>query len=113
LGLQYLQRNFRDHWHARCLQYTMSNSEHDPIVLGKRVRDGNERPDEVESIPSVNETEDDDDVGPMPMPEAAANGAKKKRKSVCIWHVYSGAHEADMLFSSSARAAVLGSPPRY
>lgn len=68
----------------------MSDSEHDASILGKRARNG---PDAVISEdaemgpPSAiqeDDDESDDDVGPMPMPEGAAENAvtKKKRKGV-------------------------------
>ncbi len=67
---------------------TMSDSEHDASILGKRTRNG---PDadisedaEMDPPSAIQEDdgESDDDVGPMPMPESAADNAvtKKKRK---------------------------------
>jgi peptidylprolyl isomerase domain and WD repeat-containing protein 1 len=68
----------------------MSDSEHDASILGKRARNG---PDagisedaEMGPPPAIQEDDDEseDDVGPMPMPEGAAENAvtKKKRKGV-------------------------------
>jgi len=70
---------------------TMSDeSEQDASVLGKRTRNKNDQPDEdmPENAPLTNE--EDDDIGPMPMPEAATNGgSKKKRKgmysAICLF----------------------------
>ena len=57
----------------------------DPSVLGKRSRDGVEEQAKLVDQPIVDKTshaaneEDDDDVGPMPMP-ASGSAMKKKRK---------------------------------
>ena len=68
---------------------TMSDSEQDASVLGKRARKGPEADiteDADMKPPSAvqddDDDESDDDVGPMPMPEGAAVNAatKKKRK---------------------------------
>ncbi|KAN0123309.1 hypothetical protein V8E52_002641 [Russula decolorans] len=66
----------------------MSDSEHDASILGKRVRNGPDADisEDAEMNPpsAIQEDDDesDDDVGPMPMPEGAADIAvtKKKRK---------------------------------
>lgn len=68
----------------------MSDSEHDASILGKRARNGpdGDIPEDAEMrLPSATQEDDDesdDDVGPMPMPEGAADNAvtKKKRKGV-------------------------------
>lgn len=68
----------------------MSDSEHDASILGKRARNGPdaETSEDAEMNPpsAVQEDDDesDDDVGPMPMPEGAAENTvtKKKRKGV-------------------------------
>ena len=66
----------------------MSDSEQDASVLGKRARNGNngEDGDVPENAPLSNQVEDDedDDVGPMPMPEATNGGTKKKRKGMYV-----------------------------
>lgn len=102
LGLQ-LRRCFIlcSDWCCRCslalplyicsVPDTMSDSENDASVLGKRSRNGQEAEEhsakEVEAQPDPMDAEDDseDDVGPMPMPvDAAGPVAKKKRKGQCI-----------------------------
>jgi peptidylprolyl isomerase domain and WD repeat-containing protein 1 len=68
----------------------MSDSEHDASILGKRARNGPgaDISEDAEMNPpsAIQEVDDesDDDVGPMPMPEGAADIAvtKKKRKGV-------------------------------
>ncbi|KAF5369325.1 hypothetical protein D9758_002745 [Tetrapyrgos nigripes] len=57
---------------------TMSDSEKDPSVLGKRGR--NEEPNG--NAPNVSDAaeSDDDDLGPVPMPAGAEGSSKKKRK---------------------------------
>jgi peptidylprolyl isomerase domain and WD repeat-containing protein 1 len=63
----------------------MSDSEQDASVLGKRVRNDDEKNDRIPdnaSPTNQDDDDDDDDVGPMPMPEAANGGTKKKRKGV-------------------------------
>ncbi|KAG6890621.1 hypothetical protein C0995_006597 [Termitomyces sp. Mi166 len=63
----------------------MSDSEQDASVLGKRSRNGEPEPgddaitEDASPDRPVENGDDDDDVGPMPMP-AEAGGAKKKRK---------------------------------
>lgn len=69
----------------------MSNS--DPSVLGKRPRGGvdDEEQDKLANKPIIdsashandaaNESDDEDDIGPMPMP-ANSNAVKKKRKGM-------------------------------
>ena len=66
---------------------TMSDSEQDASVLGKRARNGPEADiseDADMNPPSATQDDDDsddDDVGPMPMPEGApANAATKKKR---------------------------------
>lgn len=64
-------------------------SDSDPSVLGKRARDGvdgNELPNEpiIDSASHTNDAideDDEDDIGPMPMP-ASGSAVKKKRKGV-------------------------------
>lgn len=77
------------------VQLTMSDSEQDASVLGKRIREGesvgqeNGQSDAEQGPPQPadNEDDDDDDVGPMPIPAEAVGGSvKKKRKGVCIIH---------------------------
>ena len=68
----------------------MSDSEHDPSILGKRARNGpgadiSEDIQDTEMNPpsaTPNTGESDDDVGPMPMPEGVLDNAvtEKKRK---------------------------------
>lgn len=68
-----------DHFNSSFV-LSMSDSEKDPSVLGKRPRNGD---DPVQNKDQIQEESDDDDVGPMPMPVDAAgsNGSlKKKRK---------------------------------
>ena len=68
----------------------MSDSEHDASILGKRARNGPDADisEDAEMNPpsAIQEDDDesDDDVGPMPMPEGAADVAvtKKKRKGM-------------------------------
>lgn len=61
-------------------------------VLGKRERGGEDMLEDGSKPVEANHTEedsDDDDVGPMPLPEGAAgNGiAKKKRKGLFTTHL--------------------------
>jgi len=56
----------------------MAETETDPTVLGKRVRDGEDVPNAPEENTEMEE-DDDDDIGPMPMP-AGSGASKKKRK---------------------------------
>ena len=68
---------------------TMSDSEHDASILGKRARNGPgaDTSEDAEMKPAAPQDEDesDDDVGPMPMPEGADNAVtKKKRKGVFV-----------------------------
>jgi peptidylprolyl isomerase domain and WD repeat-containing protein 1 len=60
----------------------MSDAEHNAPVLGKRPRNGNDEPQSngSEDIGPAEPTDEDDDeeVGPMPMPVDGA--VKKKRK---------------------------------
>jgi peptidylprolyl isomerase domain and WD repeat-containing protein 1 len=60
----------------------MSDAELDTSVLGKRLRNGNDEPQnngsEDVGIVEPTEEDDDDEVGPMPMPVDGA--VKKKRK---------------------------------
>ena len=70
-------------------------SEAEPLnetVLGKRERDGAEMLEDGLKPVEANHTEedsDDDDVGPMPLPEGAAGDgiAKKKRKGLFTTHL--------------------------
>jgi peptidylprolyl isomerase domain and WD repeat-containing protein 1 len=68
----------------------MSDSEPDASTLGKRARNGPHADisEDAEMHPSSDDDESDDDVGPMPMPEGAADNAvaKKKRKGVLNYH---------------------------
>lgn len=68
---------------------TMADTENDPTVLGKRVREGEDASNIPGAGDSMQEDDDDDDVGPMPMP--ASGGTKKKRKGmvrILSWFVW-------------------------
>lgn len=61
------------------------NGTPDESVLGKRVRDHAETADaepDVAINPTAEESEDDDDVGPMPVQDTGASGAVKKKRKV-------------------------------
>ena len=63
----------------------MSEGE-DASVLGKRGRDGDAAMSDGDDVgppmppPPGAEEDSDDDVGPMPMPDNGANGARKKKR---------------------------------
>lgn len=79
---------------------TMSDSEQDASILGKRARNGPEAdiPEDTDMNPPSatqdDDNSDDNDVGPMPMPEGApANAAtKKKRKGALCSELVPRAH---------------------
>jgi peptidylprolyl isomerase domain and WD repeat-containing protein 1 len=56
----------------------------DETILGKRGRDGVDALNVDTPDAPVGDESDDDDVGPMPMPDngTSTGGAKKKRKGV-------------------------------
>lgn len=63
----------------------MSDAEQDASVLGKRLRNGEEDPqsngnESVNPAEPIDEDDDDEEIGPMPMP--ADEVVKKKRKGV-------------------------------
>jgi peptidylprolyl isomerase domain and WD repeat-containing protein 1 len=60
----------------------MSEEARDETVLGKRMRDGDNVPDDPKEHMPAEDDSDDDDIGPMPLPAGTPTngGAKKKRK---------------------------------
>ncbi|KAF8511591.1 peptidyl-prolyl cis-trans isomerase [Gautieria morchelliformis] len=59
------------------------SSDHEPSVLGKRIRSDNEANGELLAASLAGDgklEDDDDDIGPMPMPDTGEIGARKKRK---------------------------------
>lgn len=71
----------RDHDNST-LTCTMSDSENEATVLGKRERDEQNVAPAADA--SANDDESDEDIGPMPIPSDANGIVKKKRKGEYI-----------------------------